>query len=138
MESPIQALRYFLIAIGCCLLIAGSVLLLWFGQMVYQIVTEPEEVRIIQFIMEHISNKEGPVIFGSSSEHKFELSLSESAKTFAFFFLSIFALGVLSGIVKALVSGGVEIIKGALAIPALPEANENSQSSQRIYPTRKN
>ncbi len=132
MDSPNQALRYFLIALGCCLLVTGGVLLLWFGQIVYQIVTEPEEVRIIQFIMEQVSYKDGSFISGSSSGQKFELILSDSAKTFVFFFLGIFVLGVLSGIIKAIVSSGVEIIKGALAMPTLPKGNDHSRSSHLI------
>jgi hypothetical protein len=136
MEAPNHALRNLLVALGCCLLVAGAVLLLWFGQVVYQIVTEPEKVRIIQYIMEHVST-EGPIITGSAAESSFEVTLSDSAKAFGFFFLGVLALGVLAGIVKALLSGGVEVIRGALAIQAFPVTGETPQSKQRVYLTRK-
>lgn len=136
MESPIQFLRYSLIALGACLVLAGGVLLLWFGQLVYDIVNAPEKVRIVQFVLEQIS-VEGPIISGSSTESEFELSLSEPAKTFGFFFLGVFALGVLAGIVKTLVSAGVEIIKGAMAMQPGTESNGNPQSDKRIHPTHK-
>lgn len=131
MESPIQLLRYSLIALGACLVIAGGVLFLGFGQLVYDIVNEPEKVRIIQFVLEQISG-EGPLISGSSAGSEFELRLSEPAKTFGFFFLGVFALGILAGIVKALVSAGVEIMKGALALQRVTEANETSQANKRV------
>ena len=137
MESPLQFVRYFLITLGACLLIAGSVLLLWFGQMVYLIVTGPEQVRIIQFILEHIT-VDGPMVWGASSGEDFELSFSESAKTFCFFFLGVCSLSVLAGIAKSLLSGGVEIIKGALAIQAAPDSGKNSATNSRFSQTHKN
>jgi hypothetical protein len=136
MESTLHYLRYLLITIGIALLAAGGLLLLWGGQLVYQVINQPEQVRVVQFILERIT-VDAPVVSGTFSGAAFELSLSDSAKTFGFVLLGVFAVGALAGVVKALLLGGIEVIKGALSLKANAEASENSQNNSRVVQTNR-
>lgn len=115
MNTNSDTLRHLLLLLGFCLIATGGLLLLWFGHLVFQIVTEPENVRIVEFILENIIVDE-PLISGHMADSEFEITLSESGRTFGFFILGIFALGILSGILNTLLTGGVEIMKWAMSI----------------------
>ena len=128
-------LRYLLIALAISLMIGGGLLLLWCGQIVMQIINEPEQVGLLQFIAKQIPN-DGPLVFGGTSESNFEINLSGSGKMVIFFVLGIFALGVLAGIVKSLISAGVDIMRAALAIPLPPERDDRPQATNRTGGSR--
>lgn len=111
----LQGVRYALMGIGVCLLVVGGLLLLWFGLLVQEIVRSPEEVQLIQYVAAHIGT-ETPVVAGRLGGEDFRLEFSETFRSFGFFFLGLLALSILSGIVKALVIAGVDILKGAMAM----------------------
>jgi hypothetical protein len=109
--SPLlEGLRTPILATGLLLLGIGAVMLIYLGLMVFKVLNEPEEVRIVQFIQETVSIGD-QVFFGNVGEQEIEIHLSESVRTVLFLILGVSLLGVLAGILKVLISGGIELIR---------------------------
>jgi len=131
-DNIIPIVRYVLLALGVCLLVAGALLLLWFGLLVQKILMTPGEVQLIEYVAAHIGPDE-PLLSGVVAGESFRVKISETGRTFGFFLLGLIALSILAGIVKALVVGGVEIIKGAAAIAVGTPAGEGGKGQRGVH-----
>lgn len=109
--SPVlDGLRTPILAIGMILVGIGAVMLIYLGLMVIKVLNAPEEIRIVQFIQENTSV--GDQLFsGHVGEQDIEVSLSEPVRTVLFLVLGVSIFGVLAGILKTLISGGIELIR---------------------------
>jgi hypothetical protein len=109
--SPVlDGLRTPILATGMILVGIGAVMLIYLGLMVIKVLNTPEEIRIVQFIQENTSV--GDQLFsGHVGEQDIEISLSEPVRTVLFLVLGVSIFGVLAGILKALISGGIELIR---------------------------
>lgn len=109
--SPmLDGLRTPILAAGLVLVAIGAVLLIYLGLMVIKILNTPEEVRIVQFALENVAVGE-EAISGKIGDQEFEVNLSAPIRSALFLFLGVVLFGVLASILKALISGGVELIR---------------------------
>ena len=109
--SPmLDGFRTPILATGIILVAIGAVLLIYLGLMVIKILNTPEEVRIVQFALENMAVGE-EAISGHIGDQEFEVNLSAPIRSALFLFLGVVLFGVLASILKALISGGVELIR---------------------------
>lgn len=111
----VQKLRIFLICLGAVLIIYGAIMLMFFGNMVYELCTHPERVELVNYILANIK-KGGPMAYARTPQgEEMVFEVSETGKTFGFLVMGMMGLGVLAGVVRAMIWGGVEIIKVTLS-----------------------
>ncbi len=115
-------LRRPLVWFGVLIVAVGGFLLLYFGIMVFQVVHDPEKVKIIEFVLHHVQTDD-KAIYGTLNNKPVEIYLSKSLRTVLFAFLGILVFSALAGIVKALISGGIKIIKLALVTTRTGDSN---------------
>jgi len=121
MNDPLQPVRGPFLTLGSLLVLLGAILLLFLGGMVYFVITAPQDVAIVQFVLNHVRAGD-TAIYGTMKDPQtmqninFELNWSESVRTISFLFLGVAVLGVLAGIARALISGGVSLLS-LLAVP---------------------
>lgn len=109
--SPVlDGLRTPILATGILLVGMGAVMLIYLGLMVIKVLNSPEEIRIVQFIQETVGIGD-QVFSGNVGEQEIDVHLSESVRTVLFLILGVSLFGVLAGILKALISGGIELIR---------------------------
>lgn len=114
-SDSLSAIRGPVLTLGSILVLLGAVLLLFLGAMVYLVITAPQEVAIVQFVLEHVRAGD-TAIYGTMKDPQtmqninFELNWSESVRTVSFLFLGVALLGVLAGIARAIITGGVSLI----------------------------
>lgn len=111
-----------LMALGVLLVGAGSLLLVYVGLLVFQIINTPEEVKIVQFILTHIQGGDR-AIYGSVGKETFEINMADPVRTAIFLFLGVLILGVLARILSTLISSGLAMMRLA-----------NPQSNDQLNP----
>lgn len=112
---PVQTLRIVLLVIGGLLVIYGAIMMLYFGHLIYEILNHPEKVTVIDYVLKHIKTA-GPALYARTPDgQEMYVDFSEPAKSLAFFLMAIMALGVVSGVIRVMIWGGVEIIKVTLS-----------------------
>ncbi len=113
--DPLSAIRTPVRTLGGILILLGAVLLLFLGAMVYLVISAPQDVAIVQFVLEHVRAGDS-AIYGHMTDpqtgQKIDLQLnwSESVRTISFLFLGIAILGILAGIAKTMIAGGIGLI----------------------------
>ncbi len=125
-ERILKGLRRPLFWFGVLIVAVGGFLLLYLGIIVFQIINDPERVKIVEFVLRHVQTDD-KAIFGTIGNRPFEIYLSKSLRTVLFVFLGVLVFWALAGIVKALISGGVKIIK--LAFLTTPPGESHRQSN---------
>jgi len=127
--SPLlDGLRTPILATGLILVAMGAVLLIYLGLVVVKVLNTPEEVRIVQFVQEHVQAGER-AFSGRIDDREFEVNLSESVRTVSFLLLGVTIFGVLASILRALISGGIELIRLASSpreVRAAPDPRNQS------------
>ena len=118
---------------GVLIVGVGGFLLLYLGIMVFQVINNPEKVKIVEFVLRHIQIDD-KAIFGSLNHKPFEIYFSKSFRTVLFVLSGVFMIWVLAGIVKALISGGVKIIKLALVTTRTGGDDRQSNSLSKPVP----
>ena len=105
-----------LLLVGVLLIAAGAGLMLYLAMLVFQVLNSPQDVALVQYVLAHI--KVGDLaIFGHLTEPEsgqkvdFALNWSESVRTMSFLFLGVALLGILAGILKVLLSGGIGLVR---------------------------
>ena len=126
-SNLIEPLRAPLAALGLALVIIGAILLIYIGYLVYQVINHPEEIRIVEFLLEQVRIEE-KVLFGVAADQAFEVSWSESLRTVMFLFIGVMVVGVLAGILKTLIGAGIQILRLALG-----ESDSGKRSSAKSY-----
>jgi hypothetical protein len=123
-------IRKFVLILGVVLVVFGGIILFYIGYLVFQVINDPEEVRIGQYILEQF--KAGDLAFyGNLEEKRFTVHLAEPLKTAIFLFVGVVIIWVLARIVQSLISGGIKMIsfsmgrsKGSGRIPRSGNASE--------------
>ncbi|MCB9991186.1 MAG: hypothetical protein H6867_07370 [Rhodospirillales bacterium] len=107
-----------LATLGALLALLGSAVLLFLGVLCFMVVTAPQDVTLVQFVLEHVRAGD-TAIYGHMTDvatgrkMDFQLNWSESVRTISFLFLGVAILGVLAGISKIMISSGVSLMKTA-------------------------
>jgi hypothetical protein len=109
--SPmLDGFRTPILTTGIILVAIGAVLLIYLGLTVFEILNTPEDVRIVQFALENVAVGE-EAFSGQIGDQEFEVNLSAPIRSALFLFLGVILFGVLASILKALISGGVDLIR---------------------------
>ena len=132
-EKILEGVRRPLVLFGVLVVGVGGFLLLYPGIMVFQAINNPEKVKIVEFVLRHIQIDD-KVIFGSLNHKPFEVYFSKSFRTVLFVLSGVFMIWVLAGIVKALISGGIKIIKLALVTTRTGDDDRQSNSLSKPVP----
>ena len=132
-EQILEGVRRPLVLFGVLIVGVGGFLLLYLGVMVFQVINNPEKVKIVEFVLRHIQIDD-KAIFGSLNHKPFEIYFSKSFRTVLFVLSGVFMIWVLAGIVKALISGGVKIIKLALVTTRTGDDDRQSNSLSKPVP----
>ena len=101
----LEGMGKLLVLFGVLLVAVGGFQLLYLG-MVFQVVNNPEKVKIVEFVLRHIQIDD-KAIFGSISQLPVEIYISESLRTMLFVLWGVLMFWAVAGIVKALISGGI-------------------------------
>jgi hypothetical protein len=105
--------RKFVLVFGVLLVVFGGVILFYIGYLVFQVINHPEEVRIVEHILELF--KSGDLaLYGNLEEKRFTIHLAEPLKVAIFLFLGMLIVWVLARIVQSLVSGGLKMLSFAM------------------------
>ena len=134
-EQIPEGIRRPLIWFGVLIIAVGGFLLLYLGIVVYQVINNPEKVKIVEFVLRQVQIDD-KAIFGSINNKPVEIYLSKELRTVFFVFLGVLMFSALAGIVKALISGGVKIIKVALLTTRTGESDKQSNSLSSPVPDR--
>jgi hypothetical protein len=110
LSPTLDGLRTPILATGIILVAIGAVLLIYLGMMAIKILNTPEDVRIVQFALENVAVGE-KALSGHVGDQEFEVNLSAPVRSVLFLFLGVTLFGVLAGILKSLISGGVKLIR---------------------------
>jgi hypothetical protein len=78
-EIILEGLPRPLVLFGVLLVGAGGFLLLYLGVMVFQVINNPEKVKLVEFMLRHIQIDD-KAIFGSLNHKSFEIYFSKSFK----------------------------------------------------------
>jgi hypothetical protein len=92
-------------------------------------------VKIVEFVLRQVQIDD-KAIFGTIHQRPIEIYFSKSFRTVIFVFLGVLMFSALAGIVKALISGGVKIIKVALLTARTGESDQQSNSLSSPVPDR--
>lgn len=123
----IEPLRAPLTALGLALVIIGAFLLIYIGYLIFQVINHPEEIRIVEFLLEQVRLEE-KVVFGVTGEQSFEVHWSESMRTVMFLFIGVMVVSVLASILKTLIGAGIQILRLAVG-----ESDSGKRSSAKSY-----
>ena len=134
-EQIPEGIRRPLIWFGVLIIAVGGFLLLYLGIVVYQVINNPEKVKIVEFVLRQVQIDD-KAIFGSINNKPVEIYLSKELRTVIYVFLGVLMFSALAGIVKALISGGVKIIKVALLTTRTGESDKQSNSLSSPVPDR--
>jgi hypothetical protein len=91
------------------------------------VINHPEKVKVVEFVLHHIQIDD-KAIYGSIGNKPIEIYLSKELRTVVFVFLGVLMFWALAGIVKALISGGVRIIRVAFLTVPTGESSDRSNS----------
>jgi len=122
--------RKFVLVFGVVLVVFGGIILFYLGYLVLQVINDPEELRIGQYILEQF--KAGDLAFyGSVEEKRFTVHLAEPLKTAIFLFVGVLVVWVLARIVLSLISGGIKMLSFAMGrfkgFDRMPRSDNSSE-----------
>jgi hypothetical protein len=106
-------IKKFVLIFGLVLVVFGGVILFYIGYLVLQVINDPEEVRVAEYILQQF--KTGDLaLYGNLEEKRFTLHLAEPLKTAIFLFVGVLIVWVLARIVQSLISGGLKMLSFAM------------------------
>ena len=101
--------RKFVLVFGVLLVVFGGVILFYLGYLALQVINDPEEVRVVQYILDKF--KAGDLaLYGNLEDKRYTIQLAEPLKTAIFLFIGALIVWVVARIVLTLVSGGIKMI----------------------------
>lgn len=113
MESPFAL-------VGLALVTGGIALLLYIGYTAFLVMTAPNDVPIVRYVLEHLATGDR-IIYGHGGRDTFELNVTQPVRTVTLVFLGIMIFGILAGIAKAIITAGMQLVRfGSEAGAATP------------------
>ena len=104
-------------ALGVVMVVAGVALLGYLGYTIFQIITTPEQVGFVKFLLSHLGAGD-KLIYGHAGNEPFELNLAEPARTVLLLFFGLAIFWIMAGIAKAIISAGIGIVRIFSASPS--------------------
>ena len=119
--------RKFVLVFGVLLVVFGGVILFYLGYLALQVITDPEEVRVVEYILEQF--KSGDLaLYGNLEDKRYTIQLAEPLKTAIFLFIGALIVWVVARIVLTLVSGGIKMISLSMGRSRSKDTGETSRS----------
>ena len=123
--KQMDALRGPLIIVGVAMIGVGSVLLLYLGMLVYQVLNAPEKVAIIKYVLAHVKVNDlaayGSMLDTATRQNvRFEINLTDTIRTILFIFLGVGIMSALAAILGILIRSGVRIVELAMREGRMP------------------
>ena len=109
MRSYVDLGRSLLRLFGYLLIGLGAACLLYLAIIVFQIINSPEQVRLVEFILQYIPSGDRAA-YGQIGQQTFELNLGQSVRTVLFLLIGAGILSIIASIAKTLVSSGIELL----------------------------
>jgi len=107
----------------------GGIILFYLGWLVLQVINDPEEVRIVEHILEKFKTTD-LAFYGNLEEKRFTIHLAEPLKTAIFLFVGVLIFWVLARIVQSLISGGIKMLSFSMGrfkgIDRIPRSDNSS------------
>ena len=123
-------IRKFVLIFGVVLVAFGGIILFYLGYLVLQVINDPEELRVGQYILEQFKTGD-PALYGNLAEKRYTIHLAEPLKTAIFLFIGVLIVWVLARIVQSLIAGGIKMLsfgtgrfKGSGRIPRSDNSSE--------------
>ncbi len=136
--------KSILALLGLLLVVTGVGLLLFFAYLVFQIIDAPQDVQIVQYIME-MTEIDGPILNGKfvvpmeagqagpSRNADFEIEMSPEIKTIIFLFIGAIALSICVNIVRIIITAGSAMIKAAGPEGGISVSSNKRDSSRQDH-----
>ncbi len=128
-----QPLRPFLLTIGTVLICTGAAMGLFFVYMIYQVLTNPEDVKLVTYINEYVG-KDGKglgekLLSAFAEGQQIDINISDTGMLIFFMFLLLLALSAFSAVARMLIEGGAAIFK-IYTRPLRYEVQEKARKKQ--------
>ena len=103
-----------LVLSGSVLIIAGVVVLLFIGQLIYQLFYEPDNIYLIKYLMDTIDLSD-KAFFGRINDAPFYIHVSDPIKYFLYLMGIGIILTIVVSILRSVIVAGTTLIKVAYA-----------------------
>jgi hypothetical protein len=114
MEQPSDAfVRKFVLVFGVLLVVFGGVILFYLGYLALQVITDPEKVRVAEYILEQFEAGD-LALYGNLEDKRYTIHLAEPLKIAIFLFIGALIVWVVARIVLSLISGGIQMLSFAM------------------------
>jgi hypothetical protein len=111
-EALLKTLAPVLLLVGIVLIIGGAALAMAYARVAYQVLYEPENIPVLNYLLGHISaNYEAPSVKGVYGGQAFDILLPQALMTYGFTFLMFVGFGLLLNVSHCLLGMGVQIVK---------------------------
>lgn len=110
--ATVKALSPVLMLIGMVMILGGTGLALCFGYVAYEVLYEPQKIKIVGFLLENIAEASNtPSVTGNVDGHPVTYNISTPMKAFGLCYLFIMGFSVLISTARCMSDIGVHIIK---------------------------
>ncbi len=103
--------------LGGGLMAVAMVILFYICSTVFQIMSDPGQVKLVQFLMEKVNDSDRAV-YGTVDKKDFDIRLGEPLRYVMYFFTGAVVLSILSGIFSGLITSGAQLLKMGMAVSA--------------------
>lgn len=128
MRSYVEFGRTLLLVFGYTLIGLGTACLLYLAIIVFQIIDSPEQVRIVEFVLKYIPSGDRAA-YGHIGQQPFELNLGQSVRTVLFLLIGMMILTGIASIARALITGGIELLRIGNKNPHAPAHEEDERNT---------
>jgi hypothetical protein len=108
-DELMSSIRKFVLVLGSALVLIGAMLMIYFGVIVCRVVQRPNDVPLVQYAMDRIASGDRTV-YGNVGKDTIDISVSESTRAAAFLFIGVISLAILARVIRAIISGGLEMV----------------------------
>jgi hypothetical protein len=108
-----RALAGVLVVLGCLCLAAGSAIALYAGWIVLLILTDPTRVALVAYLIE-LGQTELHAVRINIENQAIDIELGEPMYWLLLLLVGVLLIGVISGVAKALVAVGIQILRAGL------------------------
>ncbi len=108
----IDGFRRLIALLGIAIVVVGGLVLFYLGVLIMDVINDPEEVKIIEFVLQQVKADEA-IATGQFGNESFKVAISESFRLILFLFIGVLFLSVIAGIIRTIIGGGINIVKAA-------------------------
>jgi hypothetical protein len=127
LNQSIARVAPILLFLSLALVISGTVILLFFGYTIYELLVTPEKSVFLNYILSQLPAPSDPTysIKGIIDNKNFEFSMPSNILAYGRYILAFMIWAMIGGLVTSLISGGMNIFK------VLTNLSKNEKSNQK-------